>query len=128
MPQYLLLLYATESDIPERDESAEFPLWMRFTESLQEAGVLLGGNRLSPSEAATTLRVRNEETEIVDGPFAISKEYLGGYYLLECADLDDALGHAARVPLARYGSVEVRPVADMPSAPSGVEQGAAEAR
>ena len=57
--------------------------------------------------------MRNGETEVLDGPFAVTKEYLGGYYLLECADLDEALKQAARVPLARYGSVEVRPVAEI---------------
>jgi hypothetical protein len=114
MPRYLLLLYADEPDQQERERrEAEMPLWTQFYGSLREAGVLLGSDRLYPVDAATTIRVRDDETEIVDGPFAMTKEYLGGYFLLECADLDQALEHAARVPLARYGSVEVRPVMEM---------------
>ena len=76
-------------------------------------------------DAATTVRVRNDETEIVDGPFAVTKEYLVGYFLLDCADLDEALKQAARVPLARYGSVEVRPVMDMGAPASAGEEAAA---
>jgi hypothetical protein len=114
MPKYLLLLYADEPDAKEREErDADLPVWRQFTDSLREAGLLLGADRLHPVDSATTVRVRNGETEIVDGPFAVTKEYLGGYYLLECADLDEALEQAARVPLARYGSVEVRPVAEV---------------
>ena len=112
MPKYMLLLYADEPDAKEREErEGELPVWRQFTDSLREAGLLLGSDRLHPVDSATTVRVRDGETEIMDGPFAVTKEYLGGYYLLECADLDEALTQAARVPLARYGSVEVRPVA-----------------
>ena len=112
MPKYRLLLYADEPDAKEREErEGELPVWRQFTDSLREAGLLLGSDRLHPVDSATTVRVRNGETEIMDGPFAVTKEYLGGYYLLDCADLDEALKQAARVPLARYGSVEVRPVA-----------------
>ena len=114
MPKYLLLLYANEPDAKEREErDAELPAWVRLTDSLREAGLLLGADRLHPVDSATTVRVRDGETEITDGPFAVTKEYLGGYYLLECADLDEALEQAVRMPLARYGSVEVRPVAEV---------------
>ena len=114
MPKYLLLLYANEPDAKEREErDAELPAWGRLTDSLREAGLLLGADRLHPVDSATTVRVRDGETEITDGPFAVTKEYLGGYYLLECADLDEALEQAVRMPLARYGSVEVRPVAEV---------------
>ena len=116
MPKYLLLLYANEPDAKEREErDAELPAWVRLTDSLREAGLLLGADRLHPVDSATTVRVRDGETEITDGPFAVTKEYLGGYYLLECADLDEALEQAVRMPLARYGSVEVRPVAEVAS-------------
>ena len=119
MPKYMLLLYADEPSPQEQEErEAEMPRWIEFTESLRDAGVLLGSNRLHPVDVATTLRVRGGETEIVDGPFAMTKEFLGGYYMLECADLNEALAHAARVPLARYGSVEVRPIAEFPPAPA----------
>ena len=121
MPRYMLLLYRQELEQRE----SEAPLWARFDESLRDAGLLLGGDALHPVDAATTVRVRDGETEILDGPFAVTKEYLAGYYLLECADLDEALQQAARVPLARYGSVEVRPVVDMGSPATAGEQAAA---
>lgn len=111
MSQYMLLLYAPEADPAERAErEAELPLWFELNESLQEAGLLVATGRLQPVDSATTVRVRGGETELTDGPFAVTKEFLAGYYLLECADLDEALRQAERVPLARYGSVEVRPI------------------
>jgi hypothetical protein len=123
MPKYMLLLYAGEPDLKEREErEAELPVWRQFTDSLREAGLLLGTDRLYPVDSATTVRVRSGETEVLDGPFAVTKEYLGGYYLLECADLDEALKQAARVPLARYGSVEVRPVAEIALPPAADDE------
>jgi hypothetical protein len=111
MPQYMLLLYADEADEAERARrEAEMPEWIELTEALRESGLLRGNGRLAPADSATTVRVRDVETEITDGPFAVTKEILAGYYLLECADLDEALKQAERLPLARYGSVEVRPV------------------
>jgi hypothetical protein len=113
MSKYMLLLYRNEPNQQEREErNSEMPLWIEFEKSLRDAGLLLSSDPLYPVDAATTVRVRDGETEIVDGPFAVTKENLGGYFLLECADLDQALKQAARVPLARYGSVEVRPVMD----------------
>jgi hypothetical protein len=114
MSQYMLLLYAPDADPAEQAErEAELSLWRELNESLREAGLLVANGRLHPAESATTVRVRDGETEFTDGPFATTKEILGGYYVLECADLDDALKQAARVPLARYGSVEVRPIMDI---------------
>jgi hypothetical protein len=114
MPNYMLLLYAREVEPAEQAErEAELPVWFELNESLREAGLLVANGRLHPAESATTLRVRDGETEITDGPFATTKETLGGYYLLDCSDLDEALKHAARLPVARFGSVEVRPVMDM---------------
>ena len=121
MPKYMLLLYRQEGE----ERKSELPLWVQFDESLRDAGLLLGGAPLHPVDAATTVRVRNDETEILDGPFAVTKEYLAGYYLLECPDLDEALKQAARVPLARYGSVEVRPVMDVGAPVTADEQAAA---
>jgi hypothetical protein len=113
MPDYLCLLYATDGNEATRAERwAELPLWNQVTESLRDAGVLIANNPLHPVESATTVRVRDEDLQITDGPFATTKEVLGGYYLLRCRDLDEALRHAARFPTARYGSVEVRPVMD----------------
>jgi hypothetical protein len=128
MPKYMLLLYRGEPSPQEREErGAERPLWAEFDAGLRDAGLLLSGDALHPVDAATTVRVRNEEVEVLDGPFAETKEFLAGYYLLECADLDEALKQAARVPLARYGSVEVRPVMDI-GAPARVGDEAVPAR
>jgi hypothetical protein len=113
MPNYMLLLYAPEVTPEEQAErEAELPVWLELNESLREAGLLVANGRLHPAESATTVRVRDGETEMTDGPFATTKETLGGYYLLECRDLDEALKQAARLPIARFGSVEVRPVMD----------------
>jgi hypothetical protein len=115
MPNYLLMLYAPEADPAEQAErEAELPLWIELNQSLREAGLLVAAGRLRPVAAATTVRVRHGEVELTDGPFAVTKEVLGGYYVLECRDLDEALEQAARIPLAAYrgGSVEVRPIMD----------------
>ncbi len=111
MSQYMLLLYAAEADQAEQAErEAELPLFLELNRSLREAGLLVGVQRLRPPHSATSVRVRDGETEITDGPYAVTKEALAGYYVLECADLDEALKQAARLPLARHGTVEVRPV------------------
>ena len=118
MPEYMLLLYAPEGDEAEQAERwAEMPLWDELNASLREAGVLVKNGPLHDVATATTVRVRGDETELTDGPFAVTKEVLVGYYVLDCADLDQAVRHASRLPLARYGSVEVRPIvadADIP--------------
>ncbi len=89
---------------------AEIPLWDQVNASLRDAGVLVAQAPLHSVETATTVRVRGDETELTDGPFAVTKEVLAGYYVLDCADLDEVIRHAARLPWARYGSVEVRPI------------------
>jgi hypothetical protein len=112
MPEYMLLLYGSESaDETERAERwAELPLWDQVNASLREAGALVKHGPLHSVATATTVRVRGDETELTDGPFAVTKEVLAGYYVLDCPDLDEAIRHAARLPWARYGSVEVRPI------------------
>ncbi len=111
MSQYMMLVYQEEVDPAEQAKrEAELPLFAEFFRSLREAGLLVGVQRLRSVESATSVRVRGEEAEITDGPFAVTKEVLAGYYILDCADLDEALKHAARFPGARYGTVEVRPV------------------
>lgn len=111
MTQYMLLLYAADGDEAEAARRwAEMARWQAVTDELREAGVLLSNNALRPVDVATTVRVRNGETELIDGPFAVTKEILAGYYLLDCPNLDVALDAAARLPMAAYGSVEVRPV------------------
>ena len=111
MPEYMLLLYAPEVDEAERAERwAEMPLWDEVNASLRAAGVLVKNGALRGVASATTVRVRADETELTDGPFAVTKEVLVGSYVLDCADLDQAVRHASRLPAARYGSVEVRPI------------------
>jgi hypothetical protein len=111
MAQYMLLVYQQEVDPDQQAErEREMPMFVELHRSLREAGLLVGVQRLHSVESATSVRVRDGETEITDGPFALTKEVLAGYYILECADLDEALRHAARVPAARYGTVEVRPM------------------
>lgn len=111
MAQYMLLVYHEEVDEAEQAErEREMPLFVELHRSLREAGLLVGVQRLHSSESATSVRVRDGETELTDGPFAITKEVLVGYYILECEDLDEALRQAERVPSARYGTVEVRPM------------------
>jgi hypothetical protein len=106
----MLLVYHQEVEAAEQAErEKEMPLFVELHRSLREAGLLVGVQRLHSTESATSVRVRDGETEITDGPFAVTKEVLAGYYILDCADLDEALKQAARVPSARWGTVEVRP-------------------
>src|SRR3954447_9372525 len=113
--RYLLTIYGDESgwnDVTPDQAQAIMTAYGAFGEAAQKAGVLLGGEGLQPTSTATTVRVRNDETITTDGPFAETREQLGGYYLLDCGDLDEAIGWAARIPGAQDGSVEVRPVMD----------------
>jgi hypothetical protein len=112
MAQYMLMVYEEEADAAEQAErERELPLFVQLHRSLREAGLLVGVKALRSTETATSIRVRGGETEITDGPFAVTKEVLAGYYIIECADLDEALAVAARVPAAGWGTIEVRPVA-----------------
>jgi hypothetical protein len=111
MPQYMLLIYSPTDGGPSPEElQAEFPKWMTYTQELRDAGVMVAGDALQGTDVATTVRVRDGETVISDGPFAETKEALGGYYLLDVPDLDAALAWAAKIPNVGYGSIEVRPV------------------
>lgn len=110
MAQYMMLCYQEEVDPAEQaDREAELPLMLELHRSLREAGLLVSVGRLRSVESATSVRMRGGETEIVDGPFAVTKERLAGYYVMDCTDLDEAL-EQARLPGARYGTIEVRPV------------------
>jgi hypothetical protein len=111
MSQYMLLVYEEEVDAAEQAEREKVtPLLVELHASLREAGLLVGVQRLYSTESATSVRVRDAQTEITDGPFAVTKEVLAGYYTLECADLDEALKQAARLPMAPWATIEVRPV------------------
>lgn len=111
--KYLCLIYQDES-LPQKLPKAEFEKlhaeYAAFADEIRKSGRLLGNNGLQPTRTATTVRVRNGEVTITDGPFAETKEQLGGYFLIEAKDLNEAIQAAARVPSARFGSVEVRPV------------------
>jgi hypothetical protein len=108
----MLMVYEEEVDAAGRAErERSLPLFVELHRSLQEAGLLVGVKALRSTETATAIRVRGGEAEITDGPFAVTKEVLAGYYVIECADLDEALRIAARIPAAGWGTIEVRPVA-----------------
>jgi len=112
--QYMLLIYHNEKNrMDDVTMSAMMADYMSFTEGIVKAGKFKAGDRLQPTSTATTVQVRGGRTITTDGPFAETKEQLGGYYLIEATDLDDALAIAARVPGARHGSIEVRPVWSM---------------
>jgi hypothetical protein len=111
--QYLLLIYGDEAartDMPDDEAQEMITAYGAFTESIKESGNYLGGNALQPTSTATSVRVRSDEHLVTDGPFAETKEQLGGYYLVEASDADEAIALAARIPGARRGTVEVRPV------------------
>jgi hypothetical protein len=115
--QYILLIYGNEAEQKNRsaDESAKiFQGYMEFSKSIRESGHFKGGEPLEPVSTATTVRVKGEKVIRTDGPFAETREQLGGFYLIEAKDLDEAVSIAARIPDARGGSVEVRPVMKIP--------------
>jgi hypothetical protein len=114
--QYLLLIFGQESQwgtMSEAEKTKTTGEYMTFTKQIQETKHLVGGNRLQPIATATTVRVREGKTTKTHGPFAETREQLGGYYLVEAKDLDEACALAARIPGARTGSIEVRPIAQM---------------
>lgn len=111
--QYMCLIYDDEKvwqGMPEGERNTVMGEYGAFTQSIRESGNMVAGDALQPTSTATTVRIRNGETLLTDGPFAETKEQLGGYYLIEAEDADRALAIAARIPSARYGSIEVRPV------------------
>ncbi|HEX6064924.1 MAG TPA: YciI family protein [Longimicrobiales bacterium] len=108
--RYLILIYENEATAPQ-DES-EMQRWFAYTDELRKAGVMLGGEALHPTSAATTVRLKNGKRVVTDGPFAETKEQLGGFYLIDVPNLDEALKWAEKIPSADRGPVEVRPVLD----------------
>ncbi|NNF78206.1 MAG: YciI family protein [Rhizobiales bacterium] len=114
--QYMFLIYNAEGAAPEPG-TPEFGAMMEgyrsFTEEVRDAGIMREGAPLEAVDTATTVRVRNGSPSVVDGPFAETKEVLGGYYILECENLDEATAYAAKIPTAAFGSIEVRPVMEM---------------
>lgn len=112
--RYICLICAERvmEQMPEEDAARHFQEYAEFTDAIKESGHFVAGNRLEPAASAVTLRVRDGERVVTDGPFAETKEQFGGYYLIEAKDLEEALEVASRIPGARLGCVEVRPIAD----------------
>jgi hypothetical protein len=120
--QYMLLIYADQSGwetVSEDDRNAMYAAYGAFTKDLHDKGAMIAGDELASTAAATTVRIRGGETLITDGPFAETKEQLGGYYLIEAESLDEAIEWAARIPGSQYGSIEVRPVVMHPAEVAG---------
>lgn len=118
--KYLCLIYSDETMFQRMqpgDSDRMMAEYLAFTEDIVRSGHMAGANRLQPTHTATTVRVRDGKLSTTDGPFAETKEQLGGYYLIEATDLNDALQVAARIPGARVGSIEVRPIAEVPNLP-----------
>ncbi len=111
--QYLCLIYSNEADGATRSKEeteAYMGAYFKFTEDIKKSGHFVAGDALKPVSTATTVRIRNNETLLTDGPFAETKEQLGGYYLVEAKDLDEAVSIAKRIPTVNHGSIEVRPL------------------
>jgi hypothetical protein len=113
--QFILMAYVREAgfaQLTRAEQEQGMAAYVSYMEALNKSGVLKGSNRLGPSSAATTVRIADGKPQVLDGPYADSKEQLGGYFLIDVADLDAALSWAARCPATGHGAVEVRPVAE----------------
>ena len=114
--KYMLLIYDNEkvwTDMPPDEQGRLFGEYMQFTEDIKKSGHYVSGAPLQPVATATSVRIRNDKQLVTDGPFAETQEQMGGYYLVEARDLNEAIGIAARIPSARFGTIEVRPVMDV---------------
>jgi hypothetical protein len=113
---YMLLIYSDEAarqNTSEAEMGQMIAAYMAYSEAISKAGILVSADRLRPAAAATTVRVADGKTQVLNGPYAETKEQLGGYYLIDVPDLDAALSWAARCPGASYGTIEVRPIWQM---------------
>lgn len=111
--KYVLLIYTdekVEAQMNEAERKDYFDAYYAFSDTVQKRGIFNSGEALHPTASSTTVRVRDGKTLSTDGPFAETKEQLGGYYVLDCKDLDEAIEMAAKIPGAKYGSIEIRPV------------------
>lgn len=117
--RYLLLIYSEESTErpPQEEMDAVMAEWWAYDKAVKDAGVHVAGEALQGTETATTVRLKGDERIVTDGPFAETREVLGGYYLIDVPDLDSALDWAARCPGAKYGAVEVRPIMEFEAQP-----------
>ena len=118
MPQYMLLIYDDEKmwgKMSEADKGKVYGEYMEFTQSIVKTGHFRAGDPLQPTSTATSIRQKNGKPVTTDGPFAETKEQLGGYYLVECKDLDEAISIGARIPSVKHGgTIEVRPLMPVP--------------
>jgi len=112
--KYMLLIYGDENQLSEPDREACYEKSVALCRDIQEQGKFLGASPLHPTATATSVRIREGKRLITDGPFAETKEQLGGYFLVDAANLDDALAMAERIPAAEWGTVEVRPIIELP--------------
>ena len=111
--KYMCLIYDDQkawAQFSEEERNAGYAAYRKFGEEIRKAGQYIDGSELAPTHAATTVRVRNGKTQTTDGPYAETREQLGGYYLIEAKDLDEAIAIAARIPSAQSGAIEVRPL------------------
>ncbi len=111
--KYMLLIYSNQSEMPDftpEEQQQSIQAWASAIREMQTAGVLLYNDGLAPASSATTVRIRNGKTILGDGPFAETHEQLGGCCMINCKDLDEAIGWAAKIPGALFGTIEVRPV------------------
>ena len=117
--KYMLLVYLNEQALSETEREQCYAESIQLTHDLNASGHYLAAGPLHPTSTATSVRLREGKRLVTDGPFAETREQLGGYYLVDAKDLDEAIGIAARIPMARKGTVEVRPVIDIPGLPTG---------
>lgn len=115
--KYMLLIYLDEKALSEDERQACYAESTQLARDLKASGEYLAASPLQPTSLATSVRVRNDRRLVTDGPFAETREQLGGYYLIEARDLDEAIGIAGRIPMARKGTVEVRPLIELPGLP-----------
>jgi hypothetical protein len=116
--RYMLLIYLDEKSLDEDERQACYAESLQLASEIHARGQYLGANPLEPTTMATSVRVRDSKRLVTDGPFAETREQLGGYFLIEAENLDQAIGIAARIPMARKGTVEIRPVIDIPGLPT----------
>lgn len=128
--QFICLICAEKvmEQLPQAEAAKHYAEYLEFTAGIRASGHYVGGNRLLPAGAATTVRVRDGNISTTDGPFAETKEQLGGYYVIDARDLNEAILVASRIPGARYGCVEVRPIAQDSPTQRVFEAAGAEAR
>ena len=115
--KYMLLIYLEEQAINEEEREHCYAKGIQLAHDLKAKGQFLGSSPLQPVSTATTVRIREGKRLVTDGPFAETREYLGGYFLVNAPNLDEAIGIAGRIPAARFGTVEIRPVIEIPGLP-----------